>query len=56
LPIPNWKGLNEFVAVAETKSFNAAANRLGISVAQVSRQVKKQGETGETGDTHQIVK
>lgn len=35
----NWEGVNECVAVAETGSFTAAAKRLGISVAQVSRQV-----------------
>lgn len=35
----NWEGINEFVAVVETNSFTAAAARLGISVAQVSRQV-----------------
>ncbi len=34
-----WDGVSEFVAVAETESFTAAANRLGISTAQVSRQV-----------------
>ncbi|GHD63641.1 LysR family transcriptional regulator [Jeongeupia chitinilytica] len=35
----SWDGVNEFVAVVETQSFTAAAQRLGISVAQVSRQV-----------------
>lgn len=34
-----WEGVNEFVAVAEAESFTAAARRLGISTAQVSRQV-----------------
>lgn len=34
-----WEGVSEFVAVAETESFTAAAKRLGISTAQVSRQV-----------------
>ncbi|MDX1282796.1 LysR family transcriptional regulator [Shewanella colwelliana] len=34
-----WEGVCEFVAVAETDSFTAAARRLGISTAQVSRQV-----------------
>ncbi|MBY5920245.1 LysR family transcriptional regulator [Ferrimonas balearica] len=34
-----WEGINEFVAVAETESFTAAGQRLGISTAQVSRQV-----------------
>ncbi|WP_076412887.1 LysR substrate-binding domain-containing protein [Shewanella sp. UCD-KL12] len=35
----NWEGVSEFVAVAETESFTKAAKRLGISTAQVSRQV-----------------
>jgi len=35
----NWEGVNEFVAVAELESFTAAAKRLAISTAQVSRQV-----------------
>lgn len=35
----NWEGVSEFVAVAELESFTAAAKRLGISTAQVSRQV-----------------
>ena len=34
-----WEGVNEFVAVAETESFTQAARRLGVSTAQVSRQV-----------------
>ena len=34
-----WEGINEFVAVAETESFTAAGQRLGISTAQVSRQI-----------------
>ena len=34
-----WVGITEFVAVAETESFTQAAKRLGISTAQVSRQV-----------------
>lgn len=34
-----WEGISEFVAVAETASFTAAAKRLDISIAQVSRQV-----------------
>lgn len=37
----NWEGINEFVAVAELQSFSAAAKRLGLSTAQVSRQVVK---------------
>jgi DNA-binding transcriptional LysR family regulator len=34
-----WDGVSEFVAVAETESFTAAAKRLGLSTAQISRQV-----------------
>ncbi|GAA3898938.1 LysR substrate-binding domain-containing protein [Halomonas cibimaris] len=34
-----WEGVSEFVAVAETDSFTQASKRLGISTAQVSRQV-----------------
>ncbi|MDF2181614.1 LysR family transcriptional regulator [Neptuniibacter sp. CAU 1671] len=37
----NWEGVCEFVAVAETGSFTAAARQLNISTAQVSRQVNK---------------
>ncbi|WP_308366024.1 MULTISPECIES: LysR substrate-binding domain-containing protein [unclassified Microbulbifer] len=35
----SWEGVSEFVAVAEAGSFTGAAGRLGISTAQVSRQV-----------------
>lgn len=35
----SWEGVNEFVAVVETASFTHAAGKLGVSVAQVSRQV-----------------
>ncbi|HAD49531.1 LysR family transcriptional regulator [Idiomarina aquatica] len=34
-----WQGISEFVATAETNSFSAAAERLDMSVAQVSRNV-----------------
>ncbi|AWX14788.1 LysR family transcriptional regulator [Mergibacter septicus] len=34
-----WEGINEFVAVVEKESFTLAAKQLGISVAQVSRQI-----------------
>lgn len=34
-----WQGISEFVATAEAKSFSAAAQRLGLSVAQVSRNI-----------------
>jgi len=37
--MPDWSGVSEFVAVAETESFTAASQRLHISTAQVSRQV-----------------
>ncbi|WP_041521719.1 LysR family transcriptional regulator [Gilvimarinus agarilyticus] len=36
----DWAGINEFVAVAETGSFTRASQRLGSSVAHISRQVK----------------
>ena len=35
----DWSCVSEFVAVAETESFTAAGKRLGISTAQVSRQI-----------------
>ncbi len=34
-----WEGISEFVQEAEAESFTQAAKRLGISTAQVSRQV-----------------
>lgn len=34
-----WEGISEFVAVAESESFTQAGKQLGISTAQVSRQV-----------------
>lgn len=34
-----WEGVSEFVYVAECESFTKAAKKLGISTAQVSRQV-----------------
>jgi DNA-binding transcriptional LysR family regulator len=34
-----WEGVCEFVSVAEQGSFTTAARKLGVSVAQVSRQV-----------------
>ena len=34
-----WEGISEFVYVAECESFTQAAKQLGISTAQVSRQV-----------------
>ncbi len=35
----NWEGVTEFVAVAEAGSFTAASKQLGVSTAQVSRQI-----------------
>lgn len=35
----SWQGVSEFVAVAEAESFTQAAKKLGISTAQVSRQI-----------------
>lgn len=35
----NWEGVAEFVTVAETESFTAAAKKLSVSTAHVSRQV-----------------
>ncbi|MEK9713640.1 MAG: LysR family transcriptional regulator [Thalassolituus sp.] len=35
-----WQGVSEFVTVAESQSFTRAAEQLGISTAQVSRQVR----------------
>ena len=34
-----WEGVCEFAAVVETQSFTAASKQLGVSTAQVSRQV-----------------
>jgi len=34
-----WEGVSEFVSVAQTSSFTSASKILGISTAQVSRQV-----------------
>lgn len=34
-----WEGISEFVYVAEAESFTQASKKLGISTAQVSRQV-----------------
>ena len=36
----SWEGVTEFVAVAETESFTAAAKRLNSSVANISRQIR----------------
>lgn len=37
--VPDWAGIAEFVCVVESGSFTAAAKRLRVSTAQVSRQV-----------------
>lgn len=34
-----WDGISEFIAVAEAQNFTQAAKHLGISTAQVSRQI-----------------
>ncbi|WP_339671054.1 LysR family transcriptional regulator [Dasania marina] len=34
-----WEGVSEFVSVAESESFTQASQKLGVSTAQVSRQV-----------------
>jgi DNA-binding transcriptional LysR family regulator len=36
-----WEGIDEFVAVAEYGQFTAAAERLGLSSSQVSRQIAR---------------
>ena len=36
-----WEGIDEFVAVAECGRFSAAAQRLGLSSSQVSRQIAR---------------
>ena len=43
-----WDGLDEFVAVAECGRFAAAAQRLGLSTSQVSRQVARLEERLQT--------
>ena len=43
-----WEGLDEFVAVAESGQFAAAARRLGLSTSQVSRQVARLEERLQT--------
>ncbi|WPP01053.1 LysR family transcriptional regulator [Pseudomonas sp. HR96] len=36
-----WEGIDEFVAVAESSQFTAAAERLGVSSSHISRQVAR---------------
>lgn len=43
-----WEGLDEFVAVAETGRFTAAAERLGLSSSHISRQVARLEERLQT--------
>ncbi|KAB0548406.1 LysR family transcriptional regulator [Pseudomonas argentinensis] len=43
-----WEGLDEFVAVAECGQFSAAAERLGLSSSQVSRQIARLEERLQT--------
>ncbi len=43
-----WEGLDEFVAVAECGQFTAAAERLGLSSSQVSRQIARLEERLQT--------
>jgi DNA-binding transcriptional LysR family regulator len=43
-----WEGIDEFVAVAECNQFTAAAERLGLSSSQVSRQIARLEERLQT--------
>ncbi|WP_017938820.1 LysR substrate-binding domain-containing protein [Zestomonas thermotolerans] len=43
-----WEGLDEFVAVAETGQFSAAAERLAVSSSHVSRQIARLEECLQT--------
>lgn len=43
-----WEGLDEFVAVAECGQFTAAAEHLGLSSSQVSRQIARLEERLQT--------
>ncbi|GGY33733.1 transcriptional regulator [Bacterioplanes sanyensis] len=40
MPLPQWEGIREFVAVAEQGSFTGAARWLKTSTAHISRQVQ----------------
>lgn len=44
----HWEGLDEFIAVAETGQFTAAAQRIGLSSSQVSRQIARLEERLQT--------
>ena len=37
----SFEGINEFVAVAKSRGFSAAAQQLGCSTSHVSRQVTR---------------
>lgn len=52
----DWEGVSEFVAVAEAESFTAAAKRLEISTAQVSRQVSALEKRLETKLFHRTTR
>ncbi|MFR0672452.1 LysR substrate-binding domain-containing protein [Enterobacterales bacterium AW_CKDN230030176-1A_HGKHYDSX7] len=43
-----WEGIDEFVAVAESGQFTAAAERLGVSSSHISRQVARLEERLQT--------
>lgn len=43
-----WEGIDEFVAVAESNQFTAAAERLGVSSSHISRQVARLEERLQT--------
>ena len=43
-----WEGIDEFVAVAESGQFTAAAERLGVSSSHVSRQIARLEERVQT--------
>ena len=43
-----WEGLDEFIAVAEAGQFTAAAQRIGLSSSQVSRQIARLEERLQT--------
>lgn len=47
-----WEGLDEFVAVAETGQFTAAAERMGVSSSHISRQVARLEERLQIGRAH----
>lgn len=44
----HWEGFDEFVAVAESGQFTAAAERLGVSSSHISRQIARLEERLQT--------